>query len=90
MSLSAAQVTVIATTHTALHAACPSGWLNLTITNASTTIPLYLGASGVVEASGFKVPHGTVLQLKVPPGDVLYASSTANTTVSVLRASVST
>jgi hypothetical protein len=90
VSLISTQVTVVATTFTALHAANPNGWTKVTVSWSSTTVPLYVGPSGVLEATGYRVPFGTAQTFDVPPSDILFASSTANVTAYVLRSSIST
>lgn len=90
MSLLSSQVTVTATTFTALHAVNPSGWTKVTVSWSSTTVPLYVGPTGVLEATGYRVPFGSAQTFEVPPGDILFASSTANVTAYVLRSSATT
>lgn len=90
MSLLSSQVTIVASTFTALNAVCPSGWTKLSVSNASTTIPIYVGPSGVTVANGYFIAAPGKDVFEIPPGDVLFGASTANTTAYVLRSSLST
>lgn len=85
MAVTSDQLTITDARAVALNVAGDARRVQLHLKNTGDE-PAYLGGVRVREDNGFELAAGDVCRIELPPGEVLYAVSTAaGTSLSVLR-----
>lgn len=88
MAVSSGQVAMNASTATQIVAAATSNTIyvghgtssrNVILYNVDATNDVYIGPAGVTSGTGFKLVHGTQVNLELGAGDAIYGIASAST-----------